>query len=139
MDLLIDRTTGEFTVDAHRLGPDLAEAEFLRSDLGKAAGKHGRSAPYYVVWRKIDGGIEIGMTLKFSSSGPLQRIGLQFVKQGVRGSDWTRAMEDEIKVFHDRWLKERLGDPPYRFPWGTVRSFIEPHWYSANIAIEYAA
>jgi hypothetical protein len=135
----IDQVTGEFVIGEQIFGPSLKEDEFLTSELGVASKEVRRSdcRIYYEVWKQISPKLEIGITLGFSSGGPLQRISAQFVKPGLRGSAWSKAAEDEIKCFHDKWLKEQLGPPPYQFQWGRVMSIMEPHWYSANIIIDY--
>ena len=139
MDVRIDHISGELAVGEQKLGPGLVEEDFLVSDLGLAAKGIRRSGSrhYYETWQQISPEQEIGLTLGFSPCGPLQRISAQFMKLGIRGSAWSKAREDEIKCFHDKWLREQLGDPPHQFRWGKVLSILEPHWYSANIVIDY--
>jgi hypothetical protein len=67
------------------------------------------------VWTPLSSELEIGLTLGFSSGGPLQRISVQFVKPGMRDSAWSKAAEDEIKRFRDTWLKDQLGFPLINF------------------------
>lgn len=140
MDATLNRENGDLTVAGQKLGPRATETQFLESDLGVAAKKIPRNTPanYYEVWRQVGVANEVGLTLKFIPKGKLLRISVQFIKIGMRGSQWSKALEDEIKCFHDEWLKEQLGQPPYQFSWGKVLSIIEPHWYSANIEIIYA-
>ena len=78
-----------------------------------------------------------GHPLGFSPDGPLQRISAQFVKLGIRGSAWSREIEGEIKRFHENWLRDQLGNPPYQFRWGKAFTILEPHWHSANIIIDH--
>lgn len=139
VDVTLHRETGELVVAVQTVGPRLGETEFQHSELGIAAKKIQRSAPvnHYEVWRQVSPETEIGLTLTFAPNSPLKRISAQFVKLGIRGSPWSKAKEDEIKAFHDQWLNEQLGDPPYEFRWGKVLSVIEPHWYSSNIVIRY--
>lgn len=135
----IDKLTGDLVIDQERFGPRLREHEFLSSALGMAAKKvrSAGSRNYYEAWRQINQKYEFGLTFGFASSGSLERISAQFVPMGARGSNWSKAIEDEIKRFHDSWLEEQLGHLPYQFQWGRVLSAIEPHWYSANIVIDY--
>jgi hypothetical protein len=136
----INATTGELIVGQQALGPNIKETDFLTSELGAGAKQipYG-DKKYYEVWRQITPKLEIGLTLGFSPHGPLQRISVQCVKPGTRRYEWSKALEDEIKHYHDEWLKEQLGEPPYHFAWGRIMSIIEPHWYSANIVIDYMA
>ena len=139
MDVRIDRRTGEFAVGEQKLGRGLVEKDFLNSELGSAAREIRRSGSrhYYETWRQISPEMEMGLTLGFFPGGPLQRLSAQFVSPATRGAAWSKAREEEIKCFHDNWLKEQLGDPPYRFPWGNALSILDRHWYSANIVIDY--
>lgn len=129
MDVRLDRETGELVVTGQNLSPRLGEANFLRSELGLTAKKIQRSAPvnHYGLWRQVSPESEVGLTLTFAPNGPLQRISIQFVTLGLRGSQWSKTKMDEIKTFHDQWLVEQLGAPPYQFAWGKVLSLIEPH------------
>jgi hypothetical protein len=135
----IDRITGELAVGEQKLGRTLLEGEFLNSELGSAARKirQSRSRRYYEVWQQISPELEMGLTLGFSEGGPLLRISAVFVNLRTRGSEWSKGKEDEIKHFHDEWLIEQLGNPPYQFRWGKAMSIVEPHWYSANVVIDY--
>lgn len=137
----IDRITGELTVGKEKLGPSLMEEDFLISELGSVAKRIRKSGcrHYYETWRHVSPEMEMGLTLGFSLDGPLRRISAQFVKPGTRGLAWSKEREHEIKCFHDKWLKEQLGDPPHQFRWGTIMSVITPHWYSANIVIDYTS
>lgn len=133
LSVRIGPQTGEFILGEQRFTPQLNEAEYLRSVAAKSSKKLRGSGSR----QQVSSELEIGLTLGFARTGPLQRISAQFVKIGLRGSTWSKALEDQIKSFHDAWLKEQLGKPPYQFTWGKVISVIEPHWYSANIIIDY--
>ena len=139
MTVKIDQRTGEFIIGQHRLGPSLGEEEFLNGEVGAGFSKMKRSGTrnYYEAWRHITTELDLGLTLGFLPGGGLQRISGQFVRPEIRVTEWSREKEDVIKRFHDQWLKEQLGNPPYQFDWGRVLSIVEPHWYSANIVIDY--
>lgn len=139
MNVKIDPQNGEFTVGEQHFSGRLEESEFLSSQIGKSAKKIriSESRNYYETWQNVSSEFEVGLTLGFSNNGLLQRISAQFVRIGLRGSQWSKASEDQIKRFHDAWLKKQLGNPPYQFAWGRVKSIVEPHWYSANIIFSY--
>jgi len=139
MNVKIDRSTGECILGNLKLGHDLREPEFLRSALGLAAKKvPAGTRNYYEIWQKVAPELEIGITVGFQPGGPLERITAKFVKAGMRDAPWSKEMEEDLKRFHDQWLREQLGNPPYQFAWGRALSTLEPHWYSANIVIDYA-
>jgi hypothetical protein len=135
----IDRKTGEFGLDEVKFGPNFQEGELINSELGTIAKKIRSSGTrrYYEVWKQINSELELGLTLGFIPDGALQRISAKFLKTGMRSMEWSKALEDEIKTFHDKWLREQLGDPPYQFHWGKVISAIDQHGYSANVVIDY--
>jgi hypothetical protein len=136
----INPLTGDFDIGERTLGPSLIETDFLRSELGQVAKEVRRSGSrrYYEAWRRVRSDLEIGFTLRFFPDGPLERISAKFVKTGTRGSAWSKKIENEIKRFHYNWLRDQLGNPPYQFRWGKAFSILGPHWYSANIIIDYA-
>ena len=140
MNVRIDRSTGEFILDGEKLGGTLEEPEFLRSALGSSAKKiqSSRSRTYYEIWQQVDPELEIGIIVRFQPGGGLDRITAKFVKAGMRSTPWSKEMEEDLKGFHDRWLREQLGSPPWQFAWGKAISAFEPHWYSASIVIDYA-
>jgi len=139
LNVKIDSSTGAYILGKQKLGRDLKEPEFLRSALGLAAKKvPAGSRNYYEIWQQVDPELEIGITVGFQPGGPLERITAKFVKAGMRSAPWSKDMEEDLKRFHDNWLREQLGNPPHQFAWGRAMSTIEPHWCSANIVIDYA-
>lgn len=136
--MMLDTASGKFHIGQLTLGASLKESDFLASEFGTSAkGVRHSELNYYEIWKQVSPQLEIGLTLGFVPNGRLQRISAQLIKPGIRGSEWSKAKEDGIKQFHDKWLKEQLGEPPYQYAWGRVMSIIEPHWYSANITIDY--
>jgi hypothetical protein len=133
LNVKIERSTGEYIPGNQKLGRDLNEPEFLRSALGLAAKKKSRgSRNYYEIWQQVDPELEVGITVGFQTWGAVGTL-----KAGMRSAPWSKDMEEDIKRLHDLWLQEQLGNPPYQFAWGKALSTFEPHWYSANIVIDY--
>ena len=140
--MTIDIKTGDLIAGAERLGPSLAESEFLQTVLGKSANvvRQTPTRNWYEIWLPDASGREVGVILAFLPGGNLQRINLKFLKPQVRAAGWpgwSEEVEDEMKVFHDAWLRQQLRDPPYDFPWGWATSVIDLHGYSAVIIIDY--
>ena len=52
--------------------------------------------------------------------------------------DWSIAIENERKQKHDAWLRDELGAPPYRFPWGSVESNYDAKGCASDIIVTYA-
>lgn len=139
--MTVDSTTGDLVLATGRLGPAVAEDEFLNSTIGKSATRvrQTKIANWYEVWVPNVLEREAGIVLAFPPGGGLGRIRLKLVKPEVRSagaSGWSRAVEDEMKAFHDSWIREQLGEPPYQFPWGWATSVIDQHGYSAVVIVD---
>jgi hypothetical protein len=142
--MTIDPNTGELVLGAESLGPTSQERDFLQSAIGVSAKQVMKmpTAIWYEIWLPADAGREVGAVLKFARDGALQTARIKFVRSEDRAagaSGWSRDVEDEMKSFHDAWLRERFGNPPYElpFPWGRVWSVIDQHGYSAIIIVVY--
>jgi hypothetical protein len=95
--MMLDSATGEFHVAQQTFGPNLRERDFLASECGVSANAvHRSERHYYEMWKQAGPELEIGLTLAFIPNGPLQRISAQVVKPGIRGSEWSKAKEDDI-------------------------------------------
>lgn len=51
--------------------------------------------------------------------------------------NWSLENEYDKQIFFDQWLKCQLGEKPYAYPWGKVRSVFNPRVQAAFILIEY--
>lgn len=51
--------------------------------------------------------------------------------------DWSLENEYDKQIFFDQWLKEQLGEKPYDYAWGRVRSVFDPKNQVAFILVEY--
>ena len=141
-NMTIDTKTGDLVVGIERLGPDLAESEFLNSASGKSAAKVRQTSAtnWYETWFGNVPGIDVGVVLGFPPEGRLQRIRLKLVKPELRGPGspgWSKEVEDEMKAFHDNWLRNQIGEQPYNFQWGCIKSTIDQHGYSAVVVFVY--
>lgn len=43
----------------------------------------------------------------------------------------------QIKCMNDAWLLQELGDPPYEYTWGTIKSVFDLKEASSHIVIDY--
>jgi hypothetical protein len=143
-DMTIDPKTGNLLLGDESLGPTSQERDFLQSASGVSAKQVVKTPTTisYEIWLPPDSGREVGAVLKFARDGALQTARIKFVRSEDRAagaSGWSRDVEDEIKSFHDAWLRERFGIPPYElpFPWGRVWSVIDEHGYAAIIIVAY--
>jgi hypothetical protein len=54
-----------------------------------------------------------------------------------RAREWSAELELERKAKHDQWLREELGEPPYRYDWGRVASEFDPKGLASEIIVVY--
>lgn len=140
----IDGKSGDLILEKGvRIGPGMQESGFLGLELGRSATVVLQSAfggiYHFVV--EFEPGRQAGLALKFMPAGGPEVIRLRIAEPGFRISDWSgwsRNVEDERKRFHDEWLRKQLGDPPYSYPWGAIKSYIDTRFqYAAEITIVY--
>lgn len=135
--MTINPRTGEIEIEGTSIGPTTGEDEFLTSVVGKQATRVRKSPTrhWYEVWCSDVSGQRLGAVFSFIPHAGLRRARIKFVKPNV--VTWSREVEDEIKRFHDNWLRQQLGEPPYQFPWGWIGSVVDQHGYSAVIIVDY--
>src|SRR5579864_4085840 len=99
----LDRLTGDIIIGELKLGRKLKEKDLVRSRSGGIVKQIRRSGSrnYYEAWQQINPKFEIGVALAFIPDGRLQQIRAKFPKAGLRSLEWSRALEDEAKIFHD--------------------------------------
>jgi len=51
--------------------------------------------------------------------------------------EWTVDLELQRKAEHDRWLRTKLGDPPYKYQWGAVSSEFDAKAVVSEIIVVY--
>src|SRR5262245_36902594 len=59
-------------------------------------------------------------------NGRLKLISLVLLQPHESMTPWGWDGEDARRVYHDGWLREQLGKPPYLFHWGEVSSEFSP-------------
>jgi len=75
--------------------------------------------------------------LVFEPSGRLLNVFLSLSAIDSSWDNWSESREMECKELHDKWLKEKLGIPPYDFWWGTISSEYDPRSGSSTIVFSY--
>lgn len=138
--MTIDPKTGGLSIGEAHFASDLTEHDFLGSDVGLLATliKSTTDQHWYGIWLPDPSGREVGITLGFAPSEKLRQIRLKMVKSETRRRGvWSGLAEDEMKVYHDKLLREFFREPPYNFPWGRTTSVIDQHDYSAVIIVNY--
>lgn len=130
----INVVDGSIEFDGGEIGPVRGRTEFLASPLGMTAieEKIDESRYHYA----FDGEFGLRCTA-FYLADRLDRIFMMKALHESRGKEWTEEHEAERKAAHDRLLSENLGEPPYRYDWGTVTSDYDPRGCASEIIIVY--
>lgn len=135
---------GELRIGDLAIVPGLTEARFRATEVGGAAEPWVANPPHRSYLLRLDGADpdEPAMTVALSfTSGGLRRTNLGLVVEPPNGVDpWSAAWQQGIRERHDRWLERALGgEPPYRYGWGEIRSYLDAKAGFAQIGIVYAA
>ncbi len=140
--MIINPNTGNLFFGVESVGPTLKEEEFLKSALGQSAVQLMKAATinWWGFWWPGNSGREAGVSIGFTPGAEIQQARIKLVKHETRAAGvagWSREVENEMKEFHDGWLHQQLGNPPYDFHWGKISSVIDQHDYSAVIIVSY--
>ncbi|NJN05217.1 MAG: hypothetical protein HC814_00740 [Rhodobacteraceae bacterium] len=115
----IDAVTGSIAFAAGTIDPRADKRAFLTSPVGNEAQCALESAGYAHLHFGPEPGIRANALFKGEY---LDRIFLQMTRASIDAKEWTESRELERKAFHDEWLRQELGEPPYDYPWGQVVS-----------------
>jgi len=139
---MIQAETGEIELASGlKIGPSLTETQFLASPLARGATAVDTDAQRsgYRLTRQIIAGSTFRVTLRFVT-GKLVAVELFQVNTHSKASwdEWSDEEEKQRKAGHDAWLSQILGDPPYSYAWGKIRSDDDPRGGYSSIVISYA-
>jgi hypothetical protein len=67
----------------------------------------------------------------------LETVEILFEMQGDSDENWSEARELARKELHDAWLRNEIGPPPYRFPWGRLESSYDAKACVGDILISF--
>lgn len=138
---MIDAKSGEIKFDDFVLKPHmqldslinkLSREEILSIDEGKGANiylKPQKGGCVYLVVRAFFENEGIGL---FNLQIKVQNNALV-----PSWKDWSEAQQLQIKSINDDWLKSELGNPPYEFNWGSLRSVYNARDGSSYIVVSY--
>ena len=69
--------------------------------------------------------------------GRILNVSLTFDLPDDSQENWSTPHELARKERHDAWLREHLGEPPYRYDWGQVESVIYHQHCGSEITVSY--
>lgn len=79
------------------------------------------------------------ITLLFSPNGSLNTVTLCINSSNelLTYNNYSEVRNQNNFVFHNSFLKEYVGEPPYKYNWGTIASVIDQKSGSSHIIIRY--
>lgn len=133
-EMKIDVFNGSVTFASGTIGPRMDRMAFLNSSVGAAAEKIMENAGYVHLRFHPEPGVHASALFK---DDRFHQIFVLMAMPSDDASDWTEAHELERLVVHDRWLREKLGKPPYEFAWGSVVSEYDAKGCESEIILTY--
>jgi hypothetical protein len=93
---------------------------------------------YYIRPQQIDND-EFIIVLLFNPEGAIEFVELVLTKNGAVPTWENYSKDNELKKKdkHDKWLKRKIGNPPYKYSWGEISSNYDPRSGSSMITIKY--
>ncbi len=109
-------------------------AQFLATDLGRSA----KNSFTHDRWQhfQIDPEPGIAGTILFEGS-VLDRVFLAMTMPSDDSGEWSELVEHQRKERHDAWLRSELGEPPYKYAWGSVESEYDSKGCASEIIVVY--
>lgn len=144
MNMMINKNTGELFIKSVpiTIGTDFSRREFTKSPLAKNASVFIRNEPYcsYQIGTFKTDDLTLIVSIWFFGE-KLETVELVHhtaVQFGSSWADWSEENELKRKAIHDAWLEKELGEPPYKFAWGTVASDYDARSGNSSIVVRYS-
>lgn len=133
MKIRIDN--GEAIFKKGSIGPKLEKSAFLASTLGTGSDIFVSNEPF-VTYRFAP---EPDITATASFEGD-RLTGITVMMRMPTDDDcsWTEELEIARKRTHDDWLRAELGEPPYRYGWGSIESIFDQRSCISDLIISYS-
>jgi len=115
--------------------PGMDRPSFLASSLGQSAEVVMQNEPHVTYRFRPENGIAAAAHF---DGAKLRMISWQLELPPQKEAVWSEEHELERKRVHDVWLRQELGEPPYRFPWGQLESNYDSKGCASAIIVNYA-
>lgn len=130
----IDHASGSISFISGSIDPAMDKAAFLKSPLGAKSEQWFVNGSFETYRFLPEPGIVATTDFR---DGRLLNVSFLFSMDDDSEETLSVKRELERKQKHDEWLRETLGDPPYRYNWGHVASdFCHQHCES-DIMVVY--
>lgn len=119
---------------AGTIRPGLDKKTFLGSLIGADAEEFLMNKPHSTYRIFPEKGIVA--TVQFTND-VLDTVAILFEMEGDNAEKWNEERELARKELHDAWLRNEIGPPPYRYPWGRLGSSYDAKDCVSDIMITF--
>lgn len=130
----INVTDGSVAFAGGNIDPRLDRTAFLSTPLGAKAERWFVNGPFETYRFFPEPGVVATADFR---DGHMLNVSLAFDLPDDSPENWSTPHELARKERHDAWLREHLGEPPYRYNWGQVESVFYHQHCGSEITVSY--
>ena len=128
----IDAKLGVVSFPGITIGPHLSRQDFLQTSVGATAETGVVNQGWVTLHIHPEPGIYAAVAFK---DDILITLDVSMLMPSGEAGPCDRACEMRRKEYHDAWLTSELGDPPYKYMWGSVTSSFNEKSVSSDIIV----
>ncbi len=137
---MINKTSGEINIGEVKIGSKFTKSDFVDFSLYAQVIREDNNiySRFVLKPQKLDNEL-FTVTFYFDPNGRLEFISLSVLihQEMPSWENWSKEEELRIKKYHDKWLENHLGVPPYKYQWGGISSLFDPRSGTSSITIRY--
>ena len=130
----INQADGSVVFASGSIDPAMDKAEFLKSPLGSKSEQWFVNGSFETYRFLPEPGIVATTDFR---DGRLLNVSILFSMGDDSEDNLSLERELQRKQKHDEWLRETLGEPPYRYNWGHVTSDFYHQHCESDIMVVY--
>ena len=130
----ISVSDGSVSFAGGNIDPRLDCTAFLATPLGAKAERWFVNGPFATYRFFPEPGVVATADFR---DGRMLNVSLTFDLPDDSPENWSTPHELARKERHDAWLREHLGEPPYRYNWGQVESAFYHQHCGSEITVSY--
>lgn len=135
-DMKIGISDGSVAFESGNVRPGQGREDFLATPLGRLARPELINKEWWHLHVKPEPGIAANVLFR---GDLLHQVYILMGMPSDKAKDgWTEEHELERKTLHDAWLRRELGNPPYDYAWGTIKSEYDAKGCVSEIIVTYA-
>lgn len=132
----ISVTDGSVVFDSGTVKRDEKREDFLATPLGKSTRPELINEEWWHLHVKPEPGVATNAL--FRGDRLHQVYVLMTIPSDADPNGWTEEHELERKSVHDAWLRREIGEPPYKYAWGSIASEYDAKGCVSEIIVTYA-